>query len=127
MTARANKNAVKTNQTVGLLKPESTFSAGKVRVNTSRVMAITTLTPIGTGRATSATMVAAKIASRCRCPGSNPGRGRKYSKAPGTSTTAQRHEAGGRGRVKARTCSVLVAKCRVSSRCDKKSAEHEAP
>src|SRR5260370_26204764 len=110
MTARANKNAVKTNQTVGLLKPKRTFSAGKVRVNTSRVIAITTLTPIGTGRATKATIVAAKMASRYRCAGSNPGRGRKYNNEPGTSTTYQRHEAGGCGTVKVRTSSVLAAK-----------------
>src|SRR6266567_7443159 len=110
MTARANKKAVKTNQTVGLPKPDSTFSAGRVRVSTNTVIAITTLTPIGTGRATRETMVAAKMARRCRCAGSNPGTGRKYSSAPGTSTTAHRHELGVLGMVNVRTSWVLVAK-----------------
>ena len=66
----------------------------------------------------SAPRMPSRIASRCRCPGSNPGRGRKYSKAPGTSTTAQRHEAGGRGMVKVRTSSVLAAKFRLFLLCE---------
>src|SRR6266545_4675363 len=103
MTARANKKAAKTNQTVGLLKPESTFAAGKVLVSTSTVIAMMTLTPIGTGRATREMIVAAKMARRCLCAGSKPGTGRKYSNIPGASTTAHRQELGGCGMVKVRT------------------------
>lgn len=75
VNARPNRNARKMSQTVMLLKPESTFAGGKVPVTASSVMDTTTLAPIGSGWATSATMVAAKMASRWRCTAFNPGRG----------------------------------------------------
>ena len=65
--ARANRNAMKISQTVTLLKPESTFAGGSVPVSASSVIAITTLTPIGTGCATSATIVATNMPSRWLC------------------------------------------------------------
>ncbi len=64
VNARENRKAVKISHTVTLAKPESTCTGGTVRVNASTVMATTQLTPIGTGCATNATMVATNTASR---------------------------------------------------------------
>src|SRR5690348_1445531 len=88
--AEAKRKAVKISQTVGLAKPEKTCAADSVFVTDSSVSARSAVTPMGTGCATSAMTVAAKIATRCRCPASSTGSGRRYSSAPGRRTTSQR-------------------------------------
>ncbi len=62
---------------VTLLKPESALAGVSVRVSASTVMAITTLTPMGTGCATSAMIVATKTASRWLCAAFSPAMGMK--------------------------------------------------
>ena len=77
VTARENRNAVKIIHTVTFANPESTLTGVSVPVNASRVMASRTLTPIRTGCATSAMMVAAKIANRRSWGAFIPGRAKK--------------------------------------------------
>ena len=88
--ARAKRNAENISHTVVLLNPDKTLSAGSVCVSNSSVAAITTLTPIGTGRATRAIIVPTKIAKRCCWGASNPGNGKMYSNAAGNKTIPQR-------------------------------------
>ena len=64
VTARAKRNAVKTSQTVTFENPESACAGVRIRVSASTVMAMRTLTPMRTGCATSATMVATKTISK---------------------------------------------------------------
>ena len=77
VTARENRKAVKTSQTVMLAKPDRTLAGGSVPVTASRVIAIRTLTPIRTGCTTSATTVAKKIAKSRSWGRLMPGSGRK--------------------------------------------------
>ena len=77
VTARENRNAVNTSHTVTLPNPASTLAGVSVPVSTSRVMASRTLTPMRTGCATSAMMVAAKIANSRPCAAFIPGRVKK--------------------------------------------------
>jgi hypothetical protein len=91
VTARENRNAVNTSHTVTLPNPASTRAGVSVPVNGNSVMASSTLTPMRTGCAIAAMMVATKIANRRPCAWFIPGGTKKYSRTPGASTTAQRH------------------------------------
>ena len=62
-----------TSHTVTLPNPASTRAAVSVPVNTTTVIASSTLTPIRTGCATSATIVATKIANKRSCARFIPG------------------------------------------------------
>src|SRR5438067_569815 len=90
VTARANRNAENTSHTVRFENPASTRAGGSVFVSASTVIAVTAETPIGTGCATSATIVATNTASRCRWSAVRPSTGTNHRATPGTSTTAQR-------------------------------------
>src|SRR5438132_3700438 len=109
VTARANRKAAKTSQTVRFANPDSTRAGGRVREMARKVMARSALTPMGTGCAIKARMVATKTASRWRWGPLKPRSGRNQSARPGISTAAQRvrlrgglasvdPEAAGRGR-----------------------------
>ena len=73
VTARENRNAVKISHTVTLPNPDSTLAGVSVPVNASSVVANRTLTAIFIGCATSAIIVATKIANRCSCAVFIPG------------------------------------------------------
>ena len=66
-----------TSHTVMLPNPASTLAGVSVPVSASSVMASSTLTPIRTGCATSAMMVATKIANNRSCAMFIPGRTKK--------------------------------------------------
>ena len=77
VTARENRNAVNTSHTVTLPNPASTLAGVSVPVSASSVMASSTLTPMRTGCATSAMIVATKIANKRSCAVFIPGRTKK--------------------------------------------------